>query len=182
MKVHEQSFSFFPSSVCVIGLRRTIWCESLNMIYLSLAKRSLLGCPDASIVLGRQWLNSRGLSLLVSCLQQEGLLSGCVVSALLQGLWGKYFHKFHHSFIPLLAPPEDSKYFNSKGGQCFCNADLRRGIWGQAGKAGWQWRVSIYTRAKLSGLVPALTLPPVRSWGGYLSSLYLSWLPWWLRG
>ena len=46
--------------------------------------------------------------------------------------------KFHHSFIPLLAPPEDSKYFNSKGGQCFCNADLRRGIWGQAGEVGWQ--------------------------------------------
>ena len=104
MKVREQSFSFFPSSVCVIGLRRTIWCESLNTIYLCLAKRSLLGCPDASIVLGRQWLNSRGLSLLVSWLQGEGLSSGCVASAVLQGLWRKYRHKFHHSFNPWLPP------------------------------------------------------------------------------
>lgn len=65
MKVHEQSFSFFPSSVFSIGLRRTIWCESLNMIYLSLAKRSLLGCQMQVQCWEDNGFEFKGLSLLV---------------------------------------------------------------------------------------------------------------------
>ena len=105
-------------------------------------KEKLAWVSRCKYSVGKTMVEFKGAVFISFLLQEEGLLSGCVVSALLQGLWGKHLHKFHHSFIPLLAPPEDSKYFNSKGGQCFCNADLRRGIWGQAGKAGWQWRVA----------------------------------------
>lgn len=86
IKVRVQSLSSFPSSVRATGLKRTISWESLNVFDFHLAERSLLGCPDASIVWRRPRLNSRRLSFSVSCLQEEGLSSGYVVAAVPQDL------------------------------------------------------------------------------------------------
>lgn len=124
MKAHTQSSSFFPALYVLQGLKRTIWCESLNMLYLSLAERSLLGCPDASIVWRRQWLPSRGLSLPVSCCREKRFSSRHPDMQPLKVLEEGITMSLPHSFVPGLAPPEDLKYFHSKAIQCFCSADL----------------------------------------------------------
>lgn len=138
MKVHEQSFSFFPSSMCYRA-------EKNHMVWkfehdLSQPWEACLGVQmQVQCWEDNGWVQG---AVLISFSKREGLSSGCVVSAVLQGLWGKYLYKLHHSFIPLLAPPEDSKYFNSKGGQCFCNADSRRNL-----RAGWWGRVAVKSPA-----------------------------------
>lgn len=59
-----------------------------------------------------------------------------------QSLGGRYHHKLAPSFIPVLAPPEDLKYFHSKASQCFCNADLSGQLQGWPGEAIRAGRVS----------------------------------------
>lgn len=112
-----------PALYVLQGLKRTIWCESLNMLYLSLAERSLLGCPDASIVWRRQWLPSKALSLPVLCLREEERLSsrrGSLCSP-------SESRSYHHELA-------DLKYFHSKASQRFCKADLNGQLQGWAGE------------------------------------------------
>lgn len=124
----------FPALYVLQGLKRTIWCESLNMLQPC---REKLACVSRSNVWRRQWLHSRGLSLPVLCLQEEGPSSRYVVSVAPQSLRGRY-HKTAHSFLPELAHPEDFKHFHSKASQCFCHAHWSRWIQGWAGEPVWQ--------------------------------------------
>lgn len=118
IKAHAQSLPSFPALYVLQGLKRTIWCESFNMLYLSLAGRNLLGCPDAMSGEDNGCIQEGCLGQFRAS-QDQGLSSRHMVSVAPESLRGRYPYKITHSFLPELAHPGDFKHFHSKATSMF---------------------------------------------------------------